>query len=356
MIMRHIGVVPIRCFCSRAKTQRRQKCQKKKALRLGARNGIHLLVNFYDALTRIVKHEARKSMRILCIFIDGIGIGSDDPRHNPFAQVRSAILPLTEHQEKNLPERGVCLPTDACLDVPGLPQSATGQTALFTGVNAARQLGMHRSGFATPSLIEILRRESVFVKVRQAGRTAAFANAYGREFFELPDAKRAKITSVTTAATQTANLPFLRVEQIPEGRSLYHDFTNDALRKRGYDVPIFSPEFAGKQLATLARAYDFCLYEYFLTDKVGHFGSMELAVAEVEKLERFLTAVIEYADLRSTLVIVCSDHGNLEDVSVMTHTRNPVPTMIWGSVPPEERAALRSLTDVTPFMLRQLDA
>ena len=294
-------------------------------------------------------------MQILCIFIDGIGIGSDDPRRNPFARVHSAILPLTEHQDSALPMNGVFIPTDACLDVPGLPQSATGQTALFTGVNAARQLGMHRSGFATPSLIEILRRESMFVKVRQAGRTAAFANAYSREFFELPDAKRAKITSVTTAATQTANLPFLLVEQIPEGRSLYHDFTNDALRKRGYDMPLFSPEFAGKQLATLARAYDFCLYEYFLTDKIGHLGGMDLAVAEVEKLERFLTAVLDHADLRSTIVIVCSDHGNLEDVSVMTHTRNPVPTMIWG-ISPDARAAIRSLTDVTPFLLRQLDA
>ena len=143
-------------------------------------------------------------MQILCIFIDGIGIGSDDPRRNPFARVHSAILPLTEHQDRALPMNGVFIPTDACLDVPGLPQSATGQTALFTGVNAAQQLGMHRSGFATPSLIEILRRESMFMKVRQAGRTAAFANAYSREFFELPDAKRAKITSVTTAATQTA--------------------------------------------------------------------------------------------------------------------------------------------------------
>ena len=294
-------------------------------------------------------------MQILCIFIDGIGIGSDDPRRNPFARVHSAILPLTEHQDRALPMNGVFIPTDACLDVPGLPQSATGQTALFTGVNAAQQLGMHRSGFATPSLIEILRRESIFVKVRQAGRTAAFANAYSREFFELPDAKRAKITSVTTAATQTANLPFLLVEQIPEGRSLYHDFTNDALRKRGCDMPLFSPEFAGKQLATLARAYDFCLYEYFLTDKIGHLGGMDLAVAEVEKLERFLTAVLDHADLRSTLVIVCSDHGNLEDASVMTHTRNPVPTMIWG-VSPDARAAIRSLTDVTPFLLRQLDA
>ena len=88
---------------------------------------------------------------------------------------------------------------------------------MLTQVNPLMVLGMHRSGFATPSLIEMLRRESMFVKVRQAGRTAAFANAYSREFFELPDAKRAKITSVTTAATQTANLPFLLVVSLFTG-------------------------------------------------------------------------------------------------------------------------------------------
>lgn len=290
-------------------------------------------------------------MRTLCIFIDGIGIGNDDPAQNPFIVIDSPLFPQAIRQPVALPFDGVCIPTDANLGVPGLPQSATGQTTLFTGLNAAQQIGAHLSGFATPRLIEMLRQDSMFIKARQLGKTAAFANAYSREFFTLPEKQRTRMTSVTTAATQTADLPFLLVEQIHEGRCLYHDFTNAALRKRGYDIPLFSPEYAGKQLARLSQAYDLCLYEYFLTDRVGHFGKMDAAAAEVEKLHEFLSAVLEHTDSTSTVVLVCSDHGNLEDVSVMTHTANPTPTLIWGNAPPQSLAAIRSLTDVTPFLL-----
>lgn len=291
-------------------------------------------------------------MRVLCIFIDGIGIGEENRAKNPFVVVGSPLFPQAIREPAALPLGGISIPTDATLGVAGLPQSATGQTTLFTGLNAAREIGTHVSGFATPRLIEMLRRESVFIKARQLGKTAAFANAYSREFFALPEKQRARMTSVTTAATLTADVPFLFVEHIPEGRSLYHDFTNAALRQRGYEVPLFSPKYAGTQLADLSQAYDVCLYEYFLTDRVGHFGNMAAATAEVEKLHEFLTAVLEHTDSTSTVVIVCSDHGNLEDVSVITHTANPTPTMIWGNAPPGSLAAIRDLTGVTPFILQ----
>jgi hypothetical protein len=294
-------------------------------------------------------------MRVLCIFFDGIGIGLNNRAINPFASIPARIFPASVQQDRSVIFDGVVVPTDACLGIPGLPQSATGQTALFSGVNASRRLGMHLSGFATQSLIAILQQESVFVKVLQRGKTAAFVNAYGREFFLLPSKIRSRITSVTTAATLTAGLPFLLAEDILSGRSLYHDFTNAALNKRGYDLPLFSPDFAGKQLALLSQEYDFCLYEYFLTDRTGHFGDLQLAVSEVEKIETFLTAVLEHTELRSTVVILCSDHGNMEDMSVNVHTMNPVPTIVWGNVPQELTESIRSLTDITPFILRCLE-
>jgi hypothetical protein len=194
------------------------------------------------------------------------------------------------------------------------------------------------------------------VKALNLGKSSEFANAYSHEFFELPAKVRSRITSVTTAATQTAGLPFLLVGDILRGRSLYHDFTNAALRERGYDYPEFTPEFAGKQLATLAQEYDFCLYEYFLTDKVGHFGNLALAVAEVEKLEAFMSAVLEHTDLRSTVVLLCSDHGNMEDMSVITHTLNPVPTIVWGNISDEFTNPIQKLTDITPFILKCLES
>jgi 2,3-bisphosphoglycerate-independent phosphoglycerate mutase len=294
-------------------------------------------------------------MRVLCIFLDGVGIGANNQTINPFAVHRGAIFPVAGQTPQAIALDGKLIPTDARLGVSGRPQSATGQTTLFSGVNASQQLGMHLSGFATQSLIAILRQESVFVKALQRGKTAAFANAYGREFFALPAKRQARITSVTTAATLTAGLPFLLTDDILTGRSLYHDFTNTALNRRGYDFPVFSPEFAGRQLAQLARAYDFCLYEYFLTDHVGHAGDLTRAVAEVEKVEAFITAVLGHTDLHSTVVILCSDHGNLEDMSVISHTLNAVPTIVWGAAPPDLSTSIRSLTDVTPFILRCLE-
>ena len=294
-------------------------------------------------------------MRIVCIFIDGIGIGQDTPEINPFATASlSRIFPASLQTLNPVIFDGIVIPTDAQLGIAGLPQSATGQTTLLSGVNASKQLGMHRSGFATPSLIEILRQESVFIKVRKHGKSAAFANAYSQEFFELPEKTRARITSVTTAATQTAGLPFLLTEDILSGKSLYHDFTNAALKQQGYDYPEFTPEFAGKQLATLSKAYDFCLYEYFLSDKIGHFGDFQRAIAEVEKLDTFVTAVLEHTDLSSTIVLLCSDHGNMEDMSVITHTSNPVPVILWGNFPRESVKRIHSLIDVTPFILHCL--
>lgn len=293
-------------------------------------------------------------MRVICIFLDGVGIGSDDPTRNPFATLSSGLFPVGTPTRQKVGYNGVAIPTDACLGVPGLPQSATGQTALFSGANAAQRLGQHLSGFATPTLIEILRQESLFIRALRQGYRATFANAYGREFFALSDRQRARITSVTTAATLTAGLPFLLTDDILPGRSLYHDFTNAALIHRGYDLPVFSTDFAGRQLARLSTAYDLCLYEYFLTDRIGHSGDLHAAIAEAQKVEAFLTAVLAHTDLHSTAVIVCSDHGNLEDMRVITHTVNPVPTIVWGPVPDHITAGIQALTDVTPYILECL--
>jgi len=56
-------------------------------------------------------------------------------------------------------------------------------------------------------------------------------------------------------------------------------------------------------------------------------------------------------------VLIVSDHGNLEDGSVGTHTTNPAIFAMWG--PPLNAAdpasvAPRQLTDLTPFTLRAL--
>ena len=70
--------------------------------------------------------------------------------------------------------------------------------------------------------------------------------------------------------------------------------------------------------------------------------------------EEFLEAFLEQLDLRETLVILTSDHGNIEDLSVRTHTRNKAMTLLWGSGAQETADSMRSITDVTPAVLRSL--
>jgi phosphopentomutase len=55
-------------------------------------------------------------------------------------------------------------------------------------------------------------------------------------------------------------------------------------------------------------------------------------------------------------VVVCSDHGNIEDSAFKGHTTNPVPLLVVG---PGARAALweevRAITDVSGAILGWLD-
>jgi len=57
-----------------------------------------------------------------------------------------------------------------------------------------------------------------------------------------------------------------------------------------------------------------------------------------------------------TLVLLTSDHGNLEDLSTRSHTRNPVPLMAWGPGAENVLAGAEAITDVVPTILRTLGA
>jgi hypothetical protein len=63
---------------------------------------------------------------------------------------------------------------DASLGVPGLPQSATGQTSILTGVNAPAEMGRHISGFPGPTLRRILFEHSVLKRIRERGLSAKY--------------------------------------------------------------------------------------------------------------------------------------------------------------------------------------
>jgi len=288
--------------------------------------------------------------RVLLFFIDGIGVGSDDPEKNPIATGQFPTLHLTQtrtpHSSAGPPSQARGL--DASLGVPGLPQSATGQTAILTGVNAPRIMGHHVSGFPGPTLRRVLFERSLLKQIRERGLSATFLNAFRPEYFEMPHAQRR--LSATALATLASGVRFRSWEDLVEGHAVTHDLTHWRVRERGYDLPLRTPEEAGAIIADEAMQNDFSLFEYFETDRAGHGQDQERALRCLGDLDRALATVLGRVDLKRLTVLVVSDHGNLEDLTVKTHTLNPAIFAAWGPV----TDAPRRLTDITPFTLRLL--
>ncbi len=289
-------------------------------------------------------------MSVLLVFVDGVGLGDADPDKNPLMRARLTRLRVAQGLPSPDPA-AILVPTDACLGVPGLPQSATGQTAILAGVNAPAMVGQHVSGYCTAPLAALLDGRSLFSRVKIGGGTATFANAYTPRYLENPP----RFRSVTTVATAQAGLRFRTVDDLAHGDAVFHDFTNRLLPERGYELPPVTPAEAGARLAKIAQSHTFTMYEHFLTDLAGHAQDMAHAVDVMENLDGFLDALLARMDLSEHLVVLTSDHGNLEDLSVKTHTRNPVPTLLWGRGASDAAARIRDLSDIAPAILRGLD-
>ncbi len=296
-------------------------------------------------------------MKIIFVFIDGLGIGENRRESNPCAQppIRLFNCFLTDRFTKLLVFDGLCKPIDAQLGIPGIPQSATGQAALFTGQNAAKLLNRHVSGFPNPPLRDLVAAHSIHQKLKSRGKRPAFINVYRPIFFERGPEALLPFLSVTSIANWQAGLPFFDLDHLLAKQAIYHDFTNFELKKMGFDVPLFTAEQAAMILAQASQHYDFCLYEYFITDWVGHGQNMELATHILVQLERFVFTLITQIDLSDTLLLVTSDHGNVEDISIKTHTTHPVPLMAWGKFRQELLDNCESLIDVTPTLLKLID-
>jgi len=293
--------------------------------------------------------------RTILVFIDGLGWGKPDPAVNPQYAYGGDIfrLPVGGDGLQKMPRGGWVRPIDAVLGVDGVPQSATGQTALLAGVNAQQILGKHLTGFPNEILREILLEKSILKRLTDLGLKARFLNAFRPRFWELTRERQLTL-SATTVATLAANLPFFTLDDIRAGRSIYQEFTNAELRERGFDLDPMTPAEAGRILGRAARDLDFTLYEYFQSDKAGHSGDIDRSCAELVKLDSFMTAMLEelYGDLGDgTLVLVTSDHGNLEDATTRRHTLNPIPLMGWGDGARDFLAAVTRLDGVSPAIV-----
>ncbi len=297
-------------------------------------------------------------MRVLLLFFDGWGLGANDPATNPFL---TAPLPtLRELFDGALPTREMrnpfsgrnlvsVAPTDATLGVPGLPQSATGQTALFTGVNAPRAIGEHLGPYPNAALRKILAHDNLFKRLTAAQRRVAFANAYPPIFFERLARNKAR-RGATSYAVHAAGVRYRDIDDLRAGRAVSAFVTNQIWRERGADVPLLTARDAGATLARLARENDLTVFEYFLTDAAGHKAQPEFTARVLAEVDDLLRGVLAEIALDDSLVVITSDHGNVEDTTAKGHTRNPVPTILIGAAREKIAPRIHALTDLTPAL------
>jgi hypothetical protein len=289
-------------------------------------------------------------MRVALLFIDGVGVGIRDPDFNPLARHELLLSQFDDGSGTQLPGGARTL-LETTFGVPGRPQSATNQTAILTGEPAPRLVGRHVLGVPDAALREILLRASVVKRLVGAGRQATFVNGYPAGYLtalglphapaRVPDvvipasARRRLKPSSTTLAFAAGEVPLRTLEQYRAGEALAHDVTGERGRARGLDIPLRTPEEAAEIFWRAAEGMDFTLFEHFLADEAGHAKDMALAESALETFDAFARAVVRRrpADAR---VLVCSDHGNAEDLRTRNHTRAPVALL---SFPPLEGAA-----------------
>ena len=284
-------------------------------------------------------------MKVLFLFIDGVGL-RDAATDNPVnPEVCPTLCRLIAQHSK---------PIDACLGVDGLPQSATGQATMFTGVNCPRAIGRHCEGFPTPALRSIIEENNLFLQLKKRGKRVRFADAY---LIDSPDDLAARrFKSVTTVMALTAPETISTVDDLAEDRAVMQDITRETIQDRYPDVPIVTPQRAAEHLFGVVQENDFTLFEFFQTDVSGHSLDYARACVALRTYDMFLSALVRYTEAVGVTLVATSDHGNVESMLERGHTCNPVPFIACG--PREEflRSRVSSLIDVTPALLAAFDA
>ena len=279
-------------------------------------------------------------MKIVFLFIDGVGLRAPAPDNPVNPEVCPTLCRLVERHS---------VPIDACMSVDGLPQSATGQATIFTGVNCAAEMGRHCEGFPGPGLRRIIEKNNLFLELARIGRTVCFSDAY---LVDSPDElKLRRFKSVTTVMALTSPEVVRTAEDLFEDRAVMQDLTRETIQERFPDIPVISPQKAADHLYRLATEYDFTFFEFFQTDVSGHSMDFARACAVLRIYDRFLGALCRYLAPSGMTLVVTSDHGNIENMSERGHTANPVPFIACGPGSADLRSRVESLKDITPAIV-----
>jgi hypothetical protein len=297
-------------------------------------------------------------MHILMIFLDGVGLGADDPVHNPLAAAHLPTLSALANGQRWLAstgrqesERATFIPTDPRLGVPGRPQSATGQAAILTGLNVPQLIGEHYGPKPDDRVRQYLDEASFFKQVRDRGGQAALLDAYPPALHH--DIARGKtLRSSIQQAAYAGGQALMTLDDLKAGRALTPEWTGQAWRTylKLNDTPVYTPLEAGRLLVAISREYDFAMHSHWMTDHVGHRGPLARGVEILEAFDGVMAGVLDAWDDDEGVVILTSDHGNLEDLSSRNHTENDIPTVLIGHARTGIADSIRSLVDYVPAM------
>ena len=292
-------------------------------------------------------------MKILFLFLDGIGLGEDNPETNPFI---NADMPYLESLlgGKKLTKSAAPFESDTItlkaidpnLGVKGLPQSATGQAVLLTGTNIPAELGYHYGPKPNSEVAQYLNGHTIFSRTVNAGKKAALLNAYPPGYFKGINSGKRLYSSIPLALTN-AGISLFTEEDYHAGNALAADFTGEGWKTflNIDNAPVFDPETAGTKLGELAKRYDFSFFEYWASDYAGHKQDMPWAINQLEVFDGVLKGLLANRRDEDGLILLTSDHGNMEDLGTRKHTAAHVPLLLFGDK--TKRDAFTDVSDLT---------
>ncbi|MGA9534086.1 MAG: hypothetical protein WBR18_15315 [Anaerolineales bacterium] len=300
--------------------------------------------------------------RVLVLFMDGVGLGADDPSRNPLSAAEMPALTELLEGRKLVAgaapfsgERATLLSLDAGLGVDGAPQSATGQAVLLTGANVPHEIGRHYGPKPNEEVAAFIRRDNLFCRMVKANRSAALLNAYPPQYFEHIDSGH-RLYSAIPMAVDAAGIDLMTAADLQAGRALSADFTGAGWSAQpGFPpTPVYGAKEAGRLLAALAGQYDMSWFDYWASDYAGHKQALDRAIGLMESFDAVLDGLVTAPSDGPDLIVLTSDHGNMEDMSVRGHTLNPVPALLIGPAELRLSAAneLHNLAGVAPMIER----
>ncbi|ANE42556.1 metalloenzyme domain protein [Deinococcus puniceus] len=250
---------------------------------------------------------------LLWLALDGVGhpldaVGPDSIWDQPLSTLRPLI------------DAGQAL--DTTLGVPGLPQSGTGQACWLTGIDAVRVMGEHFGPHPGPTLQRLLRESALPVRLAQVGARVALANHYPPPYFEA-QARRPRMGCFPfsfLAAGSPLNPP--GVPPVPATLGLSYAEPWPPVR------PLDEMFRLGESLAASAQTHDLLAADLWFSDSLGHLGSLPTRPAVAAAARAYLArvdALLAGALQVGARVLLTSDHGNAENLTVKAHTLARVP-------------------------------